>query len=584
MYKLRALSGPNRGTSYALHEGVELTIGRQLGNQVVLNSAKVSKNHCVISCSGTKVTVKDLDSSNGIFINGVLVREGELKSGDRLGVGESMFQVSGLNPPSAKRTPRLPDLGQSLLRIGHDALPANWHAEQRAGGGLDLFPPLAQGAGGGSGGLGGRRLDLEALGQQPRDTLGRLMWFFETRVMQPFYQLNLGYEWNLILSGFFLLMVMVNLAVTIQPLLELNQMSLVREATHRAEFMAKEIAWRNASVLANHAETKTEIGLAESAWGVKVALLVDLDSRILAPGSQLNQYLTAGFEATTAVIGKARYQEGQETGFTRESDDLVVAVEPVKVMSIEAGKNVVAAMAIVSIDTSLSTLGWGEMGVIYSKSFLFTALLAGLLLLIVYRLTLKPYLVLNDDMDRALKGEINQVSHAYCVQELDSLWEIINVALQRLSQLTAAAPAGAGGAGVGAGFPGDALNARAWVEDNLGPLTMVGAALQQQGVVVLDRDRKIAYLNPVFEEMSGIHADAAQGSELSEVARDESLGSFFSDLLERAAVVPGFGDVGAGVSEDYDFAGVGCKVYCGGFEAGKGQPQAYLLLIVRLET
>ena len=47
MYRLTVVAGPNRGTSYPLHEG-ETTVGRLSVNSIVLNSSKVSKRHCVL--------------------------------------------------------------------------------------------------------------------------------------------------------------------------------------------------------------------------------------------------------------------------------------------------------------------------------------------------------------------------------------------------------------------------------------------------------------------------------------------------------------------------------------------------------
>lgn len=68
MYKLTVISGPNRGTSYALQDGGELTIGRQSENSIVLNSSKVSKKHCTVQMSSGDVIIKDLGSSNGTFV------------------------------------------------------------------------------------------------------------------------------------------------------------------------------------------------------------------------------------------------------------------------------------------------------------------------------------------------------------------------------------------------------------------------------------------------------------------------------------------------------------------------------------
>ena len=89
-------------------------------------------------------------------------------------------------------------------------------------------------------------------------------------------------------------------------------------------------------------------------------------------------------------------------------------------------------MVVVAIDGSTATMGMGEVLVVYSKTLIYTGLLGLILLCILYRLTLKPFLVLNEDMDKALKGDLSQVTHEFKLEELDPLWDLINSAIQRL--------------------------------------------------------------------------------------------------------------------------------------------------------
>src|SRR4029077_7609172 len=100
-------------------------------------------------------------------------------------------------------------------------------------------------------------------------------------------------------------------------------------------------------------------------------MLVDLDNRILAPASKLNQYLSSGPEGVVAVKARDQFRKSRATGFWIEADSsTVVAVEPVKILNPQIGRNVTVGMAVVSIDTSISTLHLGEIGVIYSQSFI----------------------------------------------------------------------------------------------------------------------------------------------------------------------------------------------------------------------
>ncbi len=545
MFKLTVVAGPNRGASYAVQEG-EVSIGRQAGNTVVLQSAKVSKKHCTLVVSNGEVIVQDQGSSNGTFINGTLAKSKKIKPGDRISVGEYVFELS--SPPVArvpKAPPRVSGMGQVLQF------------------------PVVPGAGGmpGAAGLpgvpGGSMGSSDLAAAAPQDFKGKLLHALDQSVMPFFYSLNFKHEWRVLLISFFGIFAIGNLVISVYPLIEQNRTNVVREMGKRASFMARQLAEKNGPFLAARAETKTDIGsLIETAEGVRVAVLTDLDNRIIAPPSKLNNYLNVGPEAAFATKARDLFRGGRETGLWKEVDPTIVcAVEPVKIYNPQAGKNIVAGMAIVSIDTTIATPDLGEMGVTYSETLILTSLLGGLLLLILYKLTLKPLQTLNDDMDRALKGELGQVTHEFKFEELNSLWDIINSALQRI-------PKNGGGADLGGGGGMTA-------DDLIGPLRMM-ANVAKFGVAICDGSRKVLYLNSNFEDISGIRGDSSIGQDFAEVARDQSLGMFLGDLMDRASPST------EGAAEDYDFSGVGHKCYAASF-GSPGAVKCYLLAFVKAE-
>ncbi len=72
----------------------ETVVGRARGCQVRIASAEVSRRHCVLRPGDDGVTVEDLGSSNGTFLNGKPV-DGlqDVRPGDRLRVGPVTFLV-----------------------------------------------------------------------------------------------------------------------------------------------------------------------------------------------------------------------------------------------------------------------------------------------------------------------------------------------------------------------------------------------------------------------------------------------------------------------------------------------------------
>lgn len=68
-----------------------LTIGRNPGNNILLNNNTVSRNHAQITIlDNGQLILKDLGSSNGTYINGTRINENYLKHGDRINCGNEM--------------------------------------------------------------------------------------------------------------------------------------------------------------------------------------------------------------------------------------------------------------------------------------------------------------------------------------------------------------------------------------------------------------------------------------------------------------------------------------------------------------
>lgn len=84
-----------------------LSVGRGSDNDVVLGSKEVSRNHAVLSVANAELYVKDLDSSNGTFINDERIESNKstlVKAEDRLGFASFEFQVTSLTAESTETT------------------------------------------------------------------------------------------------------------------------------------------------------------------------------------------------------------------------------------------------------------------------------------------------------------------------------------------------------------------------------------------------------------------------------------------------------------------------------------------------
>jgi len=74
--------------------GSKLTIGRNKNNQMVLPSQSVSNYHAIIYFEDGRYMLEDLNSTNGTFINGVMVSKKSLQPGDEISISQTLLLVT----------------------------------------------------------------------------------------------------------------------------------------------------------------------------------------------------------------------------------------------------------------------------------------------------------------------------------------------------------------------------------------------------------------------------------------------------------------------------------------------------------
>lgn len=89
MWILRTVGeGEEAGQVFRLLAGSARTIGRATGADFIVDAALVSRVHCRLTALPTgELEVRDLESTNGTYVNGKRVEQARLATGDRLTVG-----------------------------------------------------------------------------------------------------------------------------------------------------------------------------------------------------------------------------------------------------------------------------------------------------------------------------------------------------------------------------------------------------------------------------------------------------------------------------------------------------------------
>jgi uncharacterized RDD family membrane protein YckC len=94
-----------QGRRVELRQG-ETTVGRSRGSGVVIKDPAVSRGHALVTLRGDRVTVRDLRSSNGTYLNGRRVEaETPMAEGDRLTVGETQVYLRLARDGGARPAP-----------------------------------------------------------------------------------------------------------------------------------------------------------------------------------------------------------------------------------------------------------------------------------------------------------------------------------------------------------------------------------------------------------------------------------------------------------------------------------------------
>src|SRR4051812_19565270 len=102
MPRLVVLSEGLTGRSHEL-KAEKTTIGRVEDNTFQIPDPSVSSHHCEVILRGNEVVIRDLNSTNGTFINGQQITETTLKPSQILRLGQVEVRLEGDQSSSAQK-------------------------------------------------------------------------------------------------------------------------------------------------------------------------------------------------------------------------------------------------------------------------------------------------------------------------------------------------------------------------------------------------------------------------------------------------------------------------------------------------
>lgn len=100
--------GPSPGKVFPLMKNT-LTIGRDINNEIVINDAEVSRQHCRLQLYGEGYTIEDLGSTNGTWVNDQrLTGQHQLRPGEIIRLGDNVtlaYEVVGYDADATVASP-----------------------------------------------------------------------------------------------------------------------------------------------------------------------------------------------------------------------------------------------------------------------------------------------------------------------------------------------------------------------------------------------------------------------------------------------------------------------------------------------
>src|SRR5262244_1283358 len=92
------LVGASGDVTFELRPGAPLVLGRALSSDLPVLDPTVSRRHAEVTIETAGVSIRDLGSSNGTFVNGNRITSARLAPGDRIIFGKVLFELRELSP------------------------------------------------------------------------------------------------------------------------------------------------------------------------------------------------------------------------------------------------------------------------------------------------------------------------------------------------------------------------------------------------------------------------------------------------------------------------------------------------------
>lgn len=508
-------------------------VGRMESSEIFLDSNRVSKQHALIVIKEGQAAVLDLGSSNGVFVNGVLIKKQRLNLGDVVVIGEFQIRLLKDFPKKAHRVQGRFDAQGNLAEQLDENYPESLSMEQSRPG-----------------------ANLQKVQEQ-------VAGIVDKKVLIPLYGLMKVADWRWILASVIVSSLVLSVLLAARPIFSWATELGKKEALDRAHTVVSQIVrenFRNVQKNGDYARFTTDPW--KSVRGFQeIYILETKTGNILAPVNLYNKSLKDDY----ALIAFKKVAEDKENQVTVEHPrGYFLVAQPIPLVAQENTEDVVMGSSAVVL---------GKFQISGSVTSVFEPVLEALLFsvflgLLAYYLVLKmishPIQRIQEQLDAALKGEPVSIACEAKLVELENLAQVINFSVSKLRQSNADMSA-------------PVASSDTDVEDTAFIKTIeeidVGSG---DGILLLDKEKKVKFVGHVLEELIGLRSEYARGQNISDCCRDAGFAGTSIDLTERV-----LGTLGETQTATLDINGINRAMVAVGHRSTNGEIR-FILLTVKM--
>lgn len=477
-------------------------IGRAPDCDLVLDSNKVSKHHALLVIKGSRAAIVDTGSSNGVFVNGFLIKKQLLKSSDVVDVGD--FTLKNVTHRQSKRNL---EVNRTQGNVALEADP--------------IDEPLVD-------------VQAEAFVEPEPTSMTRSANFLsliDQKLLFPFYEIIKVTDYRFILAIILVSSLTMATFFSVTPILNWGNEITKKESLKRGQAILKQVVRENYRVLSKSNDTTLlSVAAADSDKDMLDVYIMDTRTKsVLAPTKYLSKSINDPYVllALEDILEKEMEEtlkdRGDGTFVIAESIPYFGSSESLAFAETESSQaKIPTAIVIGYFKLPKNLVGIYEPLVVSGMISLLLALGAFFFL---FKMISYPVGLIGEQLDSALKGDDVEIVCRAKFPELETLTTVINFAVSRLKS------AGGGNAQVPSGVPGG-FDTQTEEQSYLKSIEEFCVA-STDAILLLDRDKKIKYISPVLGDLFSLRPQYALGQNIGDACRDGSFAGTVIDMAER---------------------------------------------------